>query len=262
MDIQSSVNVIGTTLTSGIQDVSALLPLLGSEQCENHVASAMTNGYLYVAATPMSIFGSLGIVRAGFKALVAGVDISVSFWSIIGARGLHDAGFEAKGDNLPLIMADPNDKSSHLAESRLSTLLDQLKINDVNKVSVSTNCFDWNFKMFGLTALLCLLSIAPYVHLNTRGGSQLPPFVRWAFPITRTLGSFLTATMVQIVIQRRFTVLMRDHPTFMAANAIMKEIGTDYYQGLSWDSSKTHKLLLRKLKNFVDAKLKEGEAFQ
>jgi hypothetical protein len=35
------------------------------------VSSALTRGYLYAAATPMSIFGSLGMVIAGFKTLVA-----------------------------------------------------------------------------------------------------------------------------------------------------------------------------------------------
>ena len=62
---------IGSTLTGGIQDIAAILPLLGTEQCSNHVSSALTRGYLYAAATPMSIFGSLGMVSAGLKTLVA-----------------------------------------------------------------------------------------------------------------------------------------------------------------------------------------------
>ena len=44
------------TLTGGIQDISALLPLLGTEQCEDHVSSALTKGYIYAAATPISLF--------------------------------------------------------------------------------------------------------------------------------------------------------------------------------------------------------------
>ena len=56
---------IGWTLTSGIQDVAAILPLLGTEQCSVQVSSALTRGYLYAAASPMSIFGSLGVVTTG-----------------------------------------------------------------------------------------------------------------------------------------------------------------------------------------------------
>jgi hypothetical protein len=58
------VGVIGpvATLTSGIQDVAALL---GTELCEFHISSALTKGYVYVAATPLSTFGS---ARAGFIA--------------------------------------------------------------------------------------------------------------------------------------------------------------------------------------------------
>ena len=36
---------VGATLTGGIQDVSAL-PLLGTEQCEDHASSTLTKGYL------------------------------------------------------------------------------------------------------------------------------------------------------------------------------------------------------------------------
>jgi hypothetical protein len=65
----------GTTLTGGIQDISALLPLLGSDQCENHVGSALGAGYLYAAAAPLSLFGSLGIVKSGISILISSISI-------------------------------------------------------------------------------------------------------------------------------------------------------------------------------------------
>ena len=61
---------IGSTLTSGVQSIAAILPLLGTEQCSIHVSSALTRGYLYAATAPMSIFGSLGVVSAGFKTML------------------------------------------------------------------------------------------------------------------------------------------------------------------------------------------------
>jgi hypothetical protein len=79
---------IGSTLTGGIQDVAAILPLLGTDQ----VSSALTRGYLYAAASPMSIFGSLGVVTAGFKTLIA----CFSFGDIEGAKVLENIRFEAR----------------------------------------------------------------------------------------------------------------------------------------------------------------------
>ena len=91
---------IGSTLTSGVQQVAAILPLLGTEQCSDQVSSALTRGYFYAASAPMSIFGSLGVVVGGFKTLIA----CFSFGGIEGAKILGNMGFEPQGENLSLIM--------------------------------------------------------------------------------------------------------------------------------------------------------------
>ena len=93
---------IGSTLTGGIQDIAAFLPLLGTEQCAIHVSSALTRGYLYAASAPMSIFGSLGAVSAGFKTMIA----CFTFGDIEGAKILGNMGFEPQGENLSLIMVE------------------------------------------------------------------------------------------------------------------------------------------------------------
>ena len=87
---------IGSTLTGGIQNVAAILPLLSTEQCSVQVSSALTRGYLYAAASPMSIFGSLGVVTAGFKTLLA----CFSVRDIEGAKILGNIGFELQGENI------------------------------------------------------------------------------------------------------------------------------------------------------------------
>ncbi|KAF5354501.1 hypothetical protein D9758_012402 [Tetrapyrgos nigripes] len=92
------------TITDGIQEISALLPLLGTEQCEEHISSGLTRGYFYVAATPLSIFSSLGLAKAAFKTLVA--SIYIPSWNSHGARILANARFWGVGDNLPLILLD------------------------------------------------------------------------------------------------------------------------------------------------------------
>ena len=52
--MSSSKGEIGSTLTRGIQDIAAILPLLGTEQCTVQVSSALTRGYLYAAATSIA----------------------------------------------------------------------------------------------------------------------------------------------------------------------------------------------------------------
>jgi hypothetical protein len=151
------------------------------EQCEEHIGSSLTKDYLYAAATPMSIFGSLGVARAGFKTLVPCT--SGRTWS--GARILANMGFEPKGINLSLVMVDREDKDGrHLAETRLDELLKELR------VTVSHKCTRWSVTMILLTAFLSSLSMIPYIHIN-RGASNLSHFSQWTFPILRAVGGFL-----------------------------------------------------------------------
>ncbi|KAJ7020496.1 hypothetical protein C8F04DRAFT_914736, partial [Mycena alexandri] len=80
----------GASLVSGIQDISAFLPIIGTDQCERHVGEALDGGYLYAAAAPLSMFGSLGIVKASTAILVAS-------FSPGSAQMLVNAGFKLEG---------------------------------------------------------------------------------------------------------------------------------------------------------------------
>jgi hypothetical protein len=208
MDSTGSGSIIafGSTLTNGIQDTSALLPLLGTEQCEDHVVSALTGGFLHAAATPMSLFGSLGMARGGFKTFVSG--ISIPSWNIAGVQQLRNAGFEPKGTNLPLIMIDPDRTDRYLAESRLQSLMKELHIKESDNPTVIIRTMEWNLRMILYTATLCTLSLTPYIYLNI-GIDGLRNSVRWVFPVTRALGGFLIATMTQLVIQERLSTIIR-----------------------------------------------------
>ncbi|KAF5343865.1 hypothetical protein D9758_015882 [Tetrapyrgos nigripes] len=244
--MSDSTGNFGNTITSGVQEISALLPLLGTEQCEEHVSSGLTRGYFYVAATPLSIFGSLGLARAAFKTLVA--SISIPSWNFHGARILADAGFWGVGDNLPLILLDQEkrlekeeaaveEKSKkksevplvwgaplerrkrqkhghnfpspqYLAGSRLHSLLKDLRVHEDSSITVRTRCSEWNIFMIAFTAVSCLISIVPYIYLNTN--NHLPPFTHWAFPVTRALGGFLCATMIPLIIEIRLRVIVEE----------------------------------------------------
>ena len=193
---------IGSTLTGGIQDIAAILPLLGTEQCSDQVSSALTRGYLYAASTPMSIFGSLGVVSAGFKTLAA-------CFSFEGAKMLGNMGFEPQGENLSLIMveAGKGENAGHyIIETRMDELIKELNI-DKNRISgVSHKSAAWNVKMMATTALLCAFSIAPYIYLN-RGANNLKKSTTWVFLVLRATGGFITATLIQLLIQQRITTL-------------------------------------------------------
>ena len=125
---------VGRTLTGGIQDIAALLPLLGTDQCEKHVGSALDGGFLYAAAAPLSLFGSLGIVKIGISVLISSISIpkfSISFrkFSInfsqdrwLGARTLDNAGFKPVGTVAPLIAMDG---TRYMAETRVMEILEE-----------------------------------------------------------------------------------------------------------------------------------------
>ena len=183
---------IGSTLTAGIQDIAAILPLLGTEQCSIHVSSALTRGYLYTASAPMSIFGSLRVVSAGFKTLVA----CFSFGDIEGAKILGNMGFEPQGENLSLIMVEGGEgvnRGRYVIENRIDALIDELNIDKNRITGVSHKSAAWNIKMIATTALLCALSITPYIYINLGANNlNLKKGTIWIFPILRSTGGFIT----------------------------------------------------------------------
>ena len=202
--MSSSVG-IGSTLTGGIQDIAAFLPLLGTEQCSEQVSSALTRGYLYAAATPMSIFGSLGMVSAGLKTLAA----CFTFGKYEGAKILGNMGFEPQGENLSLIMVEVgkgNNSGRHIIETRMDGFIKELNIDKNRITGVSHKSVAWNVKMMATTALFCAFSITPYIYLNL-APNNLKTSTRWLFPVLRATGGFITATFIQLLIQRRITAL-------------------------------------------------------
>ena len=176
------IGSVGATLTGGIQNVSALLPLLGTGQCEDHASSGLTKGYLYVASMPMSLFGSLGLAHTGLKTFIASLDFSIFNLNVDGALMLSNMGFQPLGTNLSLIMLDENDEGKHhLVEIRFDELLEDLHVDKTKITGISHNSKRWNVDMMAYTAFCCLLSVIPYIHLNLRGGSSLSHGTRWTY---------------------------------------------------------------------------------
>ena len=96
---------------------------------QSNVRTKLARGFLYAASSPMSIFGSLGVVTAGFKTLFA----SFSFGNINGAKILGNMGFEPQGLNLWLIMVETGegkDTECCIIETRLDELIKELNVQE------------------------------------------------------------------------------------------------------------------------------------
>lgn len=211
---------VGSTVVGGIQDVSALLPLLGTGQCEDHIGSALENGYLYAAAASLSIFGSLGLVAAAFKAAAASICFPFRSKKVIGAEKLHDAGFSPVGKVISLICWDGNMKR-HKAESQFISLLEEHHLRDVSKLTVESKTRSWNLQILLTSLIAVLISFTPYIYFVERSGNE-PLFLRWIFPVARSLGSLITANMIQIIIQTRILEIVKHRLIFMGVDEVVK----------------------------------------
>jgi hypothetical protein len=212
-------------LTGGIQDISALLPLLGTEQCEEHVASCLTKGFLYSSAAPMSIFGSLGVAIAGLKTVFAALE-----WNgFRGAEMLRNMGFESSDTNLGLILLDKESDSDDdsasfgsdgepgsasitppfVAAKRLQTMLHDLHVNvenDRGRITLEAKTSSWFLHLSLCSAVFSTLSMAPYLQfalLHPGTGNQLPLFLCWFFPALKALCGFLISVITPFIIHLR-----------------------------------------------------------
>jgi hypothetical protein len=182
----------GTSLVSGIQDISAFLPVIGTEQCERHVGEVLGGGFLYAAATPLSLFRSLGIVKAGTAILGASVSARTT-------QLLADAGFNLEGSvtammgtarsqrgprraalalsgNLKKETADADEQEGveYFAGKRFVELLAEQHIGKSQMVQVVFNHREWNRGLYICTCSLACLVIAPYVRIIMQDQESSP----------------------------------------------------------------------------------------
>ena len=200
----SSSFIDALTESGGIQRTAVILPVVGAEHCLDQVSSALSQGYLHAAAMPLSIFGSIGLVKAGFKTLLA----CFSYGNIEGAKILGNMGFEPQGENLSLIMVDRigDNKGRYVVETRMDELIKQLSIDKNRIIGVSHNSAAWNSKLITTTALLSAFSIAPFFYFFPSVENT------WIFSlVVRAIGGFITTTLIQLLLQRRVTTLCNQH---------------------------------------------------
>ncbi len=249
-------------MNRGIQDIAAVIPLLGTGQCEKHVGSALEGGYLYAAATPLSIFGSLGVVKLGIFVLISSISIpkpsfsfklipypklSVTFrghrWS--GAKILDNAGFKPVGTATPLIAMDG---TRYTAETQLMQILKEKHI-DPERLFVEWKSTDWNVMLVICTTAAAVFSFIPYTALISPHFKLSVVHSPWIFPLLRTVGSCLAAVCCQFLIQTRVISLMKNRIMFMIMNRMLvddlkskennnPDLDIHKQNALQWDESR------------------------
>jgi hypothetical protein len=130
---------------------------------------------------------------------------------IEGAKILGNMGFEPQGENLSLIMVKTGkgkNAGRYIIETRMDDLVKELNSDENRITGVSHKSAAWNVKMMATTALLCTFSITPYIYLNLGANDlNISTTLAWLFPGLRATGGFITATLIQLLIQQRITIL-------------------------------------------------------
>ena len=236
------------TLVGGIQDVAALLPLLGTQQCEEHTGSALSKGFLYASTMPISIFGSLGLAKAGFNVFT----VSIPWKGYILAQCLADGGFVTKGAVAPLIALDPKHPRRFLAESRLLELVEDEHIEDVEKLSVEWGKqTTWISGMIVCSVLCATIGVTPYLHILLKS-KKLPLLLSgWVFPVLRVLSSTVSVVAVQLLLQLRIITILRMRLVFSLLQKVARkheiDLGSEW-----WDTELSAEVCLWKLHEVIN----------
>jgi hypothetical protein len=169
----------GTTLSGGIQDVSAIAGLLGTEACAQHALNCFTGGYLYVASQPWSMLGSLGAVKA-------------ALYVVCPQKWLRKAGFTECGKLLH-IMVDDDDKKKDVKLDLSECMIDEGRMPSKAELVIDKELKKWLLSstvmsMAGMIGILPFLW--PLVNQWMSGYS--------AFPILRVLSSCVISALIPL----------------------------------------------------------------
>jgi len=204
-------------LSQGVQDVAALLPLLGTVQCERHVSLSLQHGYLYAAFAPLSIFGSLGTALAGLW-----IGLASTVW---GVRRLKDAGFEPSSNVAKIITLD---NRRYLAESNLIAAMKGLQAQGLQdrgghmQIKFKDQVSPWNFYLVSASLIAAAASLFPYLHFiivhDTSSASRA-----WIFPAMRAMGGFFCIVGGQQLLQKRIVTIVQQRLNFMDISQFLEK---------------------------------------
>lgn len=235
---------LNVATAGGIQDVSPFLPLLGTEHCEKLVTSALQNGLLYAAATPMTMFGSLGILKAGIT-LWSSIDIRV----FPGPTLLKNAGFVPSGHGKLLLHVAESKRNLYVAEDKLRCILSKKRIRSVEINLLSKDLVVWNVRLIAWTILLSSFGLIPYIYPIYRSLPEEPFETTWVYPLMRIAGCDIIAVTIQLLFQIRILDETYCRIRFHAMDSYFKDHG----QSLPpfWDPNERARDILSKLRGLM-----------
>lgn len=238
--LEAAIGIL-RVLTTGIQNLAALIPILSTELCAKHVPKALQKGLLYAAAAPMTIFGSLGIAKAGFIALVASIDYPYFH----GPTLLKNAGFHPSGMGKLFLHVKHNKHHLYKAEDKLRTILNKKKVTEVKVNIWSWDFWWWNMRLALLTAVLSILGLIPYIIFIRVYLEDRTFLSTWIFPLARLFGSGLVVVNVQFLFQLRLIEEAYYRLRFIAADNYLKQLGKSL--PTKWDPNERSKNIFTEL---------------
>jgi hypothetical protein len=225
--MSSGAAAFSKTLSGGIQDISAVLSLFGTEQCERHVGSALRGGerggFLYAAITPISIFGSLGVAKSAFSIVIGTIPR-------FGAKRLQHIGIDPAGDAVQMIMLQ--DKR-YVTEVCFLQLLQKHFIRDVRQFRINFTppvpphfYKSWNLQLIFFSVVVAAAGVTPYVRISARHDTSYLSLAI-LFPLCRVMGGLFCVLAGQILLQRRIAMIMRQRLLFWLINDPLKQGSTE-----------------------------------
>ncbi|KAM3581120.1 hypothetical protein VKS41_006560 [Umbelopsis sp. WA50703] len=169
----------GTTLSGGIQDVSAIAGLLGTEACAQHALNCFTGGYMYVASQPWSMLGSLGAVKA-------------ALYVVCPQKWLRKAGFTECGKLLH-IMVDDDDKKKDVKLNLSECMIGEGRMPSKAELVIDKELKKWLLSSI-VMSMAGMIGILPFLW---------PLVNQWmsgysAFPILRVLSSCVISALIPL----------------------------------------------------------------
>jgi hypothetical protein len=247
------------TLSGGIQDISAVLSLFGTEQCERHVGSALRGGrhggFLYAAITPVSIFGSLGVAKSAFNIMFGTVPC-------FGAERLQHIGIDPAGDAVKMIMLQDE---LYVAEICFLQLLQKHFIRDVQELRINFTprtpphfYGSWNLQLIASSLLVAAAGVTPYLRFSVNHHTSYLSLAIF-FPVCRVMGGLFCVFAGQILLQRRIALILRQRLLFRLINDPLRqgrnsEVKVPTQHISDWGESIASELCLRSLNKFLHTK--------
>ncbi|RXW25382.1 hypothetical protein EST38_g460 [Candolleomyces aberdarensis] len=191
----------------------------------------------------MSIFGSLGIAKAGLIVLWGSIDTR---W-FPGPSLLRNAGFTPSGIGELLVHVAEDFRHLYSAEDKLRCVLSKKRIRSVEINLLSKDFILWNIRLVCATVFLSIFALLPYIFVIIQFLPDQPFQETWLFPILRIVGCDIVAISIQFIFQLRILEETYCRIRFLATDAFLKDHGKALPP--FWDPNECSRSILKQLRS-------------